>query len=184
VEIKDKKLKAYNTDAYGFIQNIKESSSIDLKGKNIVILGAGGATRAAIYGFKKEEVASITLVNRTESKARELADFFSDVQVQSWDKRENCLSNCDLLVNTTSLGMKNKAELEISLDNLPQKAAVYDIVYNPLKTKLLLEAEARGNEIIDGIGMLIHQAALAFSIWFGVMPESDKALKEKLLKLL
>ena len=99
-----------------------------------------------------------------------------------WDQKEEALLDANLLINTTSLGMTGKAPLEINLDNLPQTATVYDIVYAPLITPLLEQAQARGNQTVTGIGMLLYQAQKAFEIWYGIKPDVDDDLIEKVLK--
>lgn len=171
-----------NTDAYGFVTHLKQSAP-KLELTKVVILGAGGATRAAIVGLKEAGAKDIVLLNRTEDKAKILADTFGVSHVD-WDQREEMLRDTTLLVNTTSLGMKGAEPLELSLDALPRTACVYDIVYAPLETELLKTARARGNQTIDGLGMLLHQAAAAFRLWHGAEAAVTDALREKILKIL
>jgi shikimate dehydrogenase len=182
---KDGTLTGKNTDVFGFIQNLKDHLP-DLKpvtGK-VVVLGAGGASRAVITGLLAEGARQIVLANRNLEKAEQLAEDFASpyISVVKWEARSRVLEGADLLVNTTTLGMKGQSELEISLDALPKSATVTDIVYHPLMTGLLQQAKQRGNMIIDGIGMLLHQAAPGFEAWFGLRPQVDKRLKSYVLQ--
>lgn len=184
VVIKDKKLLGTNTDAFGFIQNIKQAQpDFVFKDKTVFILGAGGATRAVIYGLINEGVSKIILTNRTQERAEELRVMAPDkIEVVPWADKFKALKNIDLLVNTTSLGMAGKPTLEMDLSGLPKEALVTDIVYAPLMTDLLSNAQARGNKIVTGIGMLLHQARPAFEKWTGFMPDVTKELEEIVLK--
>lgn len=170
-----------NTDAYGFITNLKQSlPNLASHVKNTVLLGAGGATRAAIVSLK-EQGASITLTNRTEKTAAALANEFS-IHYVNWESRHSILEQATLLVNTTSLGMKNNPELDLNIQYLNPSAAVHDIVYSPLKTTLLINAEKAGHPTVDGLGMLLYQAQRAFEHWHGVLPEVDDALRTHVLE--
>jgi shikimate dehydrogenase len=143
-----------------------------------MVLGAGGAARAILHGLLEAGAAKILLANRTEGRAKALAEGFgSRVQVIRWEERNTALAGCGLLVNATSLGMTGKPPLEIDLSALPADATVADIVYSPLETKLLAAAKARGNRIVDGLGMLLHQAVPGFERWFGVRPEVTPELR-------
>lgn len=174
-------LHGINTDAYGFIENIRSHASIIHKQK-AVVLGAGGAARAIVKALMQEGFRNITLSNRTEKKSIALARHFAGPCIsEPWQRREYSLENADLLVNTTSLGMKGNEPLSIDLSRLPIHAIVCDIVYSPLETDLLNAARARGNPAVDGLGMLIYQAVPAFEAWFGVRPEVTKETREALL---
>lgn len=184
IVVKDGKLYGSNTDAFGFLQNIKETApDFDFCTGPALVLGAGGASRAIIYALKTAGVPKIIISNRTREKAETLAREFG-AEVCDWDKRDNAdhMGAINLLVNTTSLGMSGRGPLEMDLSNLSEHALVTDIVYAPLYTDLLTRAEARGNSVVTGIGMLIHQARPGFERWFGTFPEVTKALKEKVLK--
>ncbi|SRR5579859_102421 len=170
-----------NTDALGFIFNLKEIRPSPAAGP-AVILGAGGAARAACAALIEEGVAEIRLVNRSIDRARQLAaDLGGPIVPVEWSGREAALENAVLLVNSTSLGMTRQPPLEISLDRLPQDALVNDMVYAPLETALLAAARQRGNPVADGIGMLLHQARPGFEAWFGVMPEVTPAIRDMML---
>jgi shikimate dehydrogenase len=145
----------------------------------VMVLGAGGAARAILFGLLEAGgVAKIYLANRTRSRADALAKVFGPrVEVIEWDKRSEALAACGLLINTTSLGMTGQAPLEIDLAALPAAAVVADIVYIPLETKLVAVARSRGLTAVDGLGMLLHQAVPGFERWFGVRPEVTVELK-------
>lgn len=184
-----------NSDGKGFIKNIKNHyPDFNFKNKKVVILGSGGAARAVCYSLIKEQPLKITITNRNYQRALELInDFYQNTPDHinckilspfpcSWNEKEKILSDCDFLINTTSLGMNGQEELEIDLNNLSKSALVCDIVYKPLMTKLLTNAKSRGNEIVTGIGMLINQAVFGFEAWYGIKPEVDLELTDKIIK--
>ena len=148
-----------------------------------MVLGAGGACRAIIVSLLDENCPEIRLLNRTKSRAQALADEMNDprIKVMDWDQINKGLMDAALLVNTTSLGMVGQPPLEIDLAGLAGQAIVTDIVYAPLKTGLLAEAEARGNLIVDGLGMLLHQARPGFHRWFGIDPAVTPELRDFVL---
>lgn len=184
VIIKDGKIYGDNSDYFGFIQNIKsEAPGFDFKNKKVLLLGAGGAARALIFGLLQEGVNEIIIANRSFEKAEELSKIFEKTKAVKWLDKEKYLSEIDLLVNSTSLGMKGQAELEIDLKNLKKSALVCDIVYKPLMTKLLTDAQNQGNPICTGIGMLIYQGIIGFEKWFGKRPEIDRTLTKKMIEL-
>ncbi len=171
IQIKDGKLYATNTDSFGFIQNIKIAvPDFVFKNRRACVLGAGGAARAIIQGLIEQGVTDIIVTNRTRIRAEEMVATFPSLRIVDWAEKDRALSGIDLLVNTTSLGMEGQDRLDISLDYLPPSALVNDIVYYPLMTDLLKNAESRGNKPITGIGMLIHQARRSFHNWCGVDP--------------
>lgn len=183
VVVKEGKLFGTNTDAFGFIENVRQQAfGVDFAHRPCVVLGAGGAARAIIYGLIEAGAQKIILTNRTMEKAQEVASLNKDiVEVADWNKRSAVLKNAGFLVNTTALGMRGKDALEIDLSELPKDAAVSDIVYAPLMTELLQGAQHNGHQIVTGIGMLLHQARPAFQKWFGVLPEVTPALEAKVL---
>jgi shikimate dehydrogenase len=182
VIIRNNKLEGTNTDVFGFIENIKANSSgFDFSAGPAVVLGAGGAARAIVYALLQENVPEIRIMNRTKDKAQILARDFKRLRVHDWDKRDEALVEANLLVNTTSMGQSGQPALEINLDLLPKTALVNDIVYAPLITDLLKQAQGRGNPIVTGIGMLLHQARPAFKAWFEVLPDVDKELEKRVL---
>lgn len=179
VVVRDRKLCGTNTDAYGFIENIKPYLSGNGKA---VVFGAGGAAKAIIFALQQLGFKEIVITNRTKDRAEILlSDVRHHLSVADWEKRGEILEGADLLVNTTSLGMKGKEPLEINLSALPKNALVTDVVYNPLITSLLVQAQMNGNVIVDGLGMLLHQAVPAFELWFGKKPEITDDLKKYML---
>lgn len=179
----DGSLQGTNTDAYGFIENIRSSGNMPAEKGTAVILGAGGAARAVAYALAKEGFSQLILVNRTRERAEELAADFSQfsIQVADWQQRNDVLAGASLLVNTTTLGMKNHPAPDIALDALPTTALVTDIVYCPLQTSLLEDAAHRGNPTVDGLGMLLHQAVAGFESWFGQKPQVTEELRQFVL---
>ena len=183
-------LHADNTDGYGFLANLDQwAPGWDAKQSgNALVLGAGGAARPIIDGLIGRNFETITLVNRTRARAEELAQLFdalgfsNRVRVADWDNRSECLAEQSLVVNTSSLGMVGQPALEIALESLPSDALVTDIVYNPLETDLLTAAKAQGNKIVDGLGMLLHQAVPGFARWFGERPSVTDHLRTLVLK--
>jgi shikimate dehydrogenase len=173
------RLCASNTDAYGFMTNLNQAAPGWNEGRRpVMVLGAGGAARAILHGLLAEGTTRIFLANRTLDRAEGLAQAFGHaVEVVEWEDRNRALSSCGLLVNATSLGMTGKEPLEIDLAALPKDAVVADIVYSPLETPLLAQARARGNRVVDGLGMLLHQAVPGFERWFGVRPEVTPELR-------
>lgn len=166
-----------NTDAGGFYAPI---AALDLAGAPVVVVGAGGAARAVLFALSKLGVGPVTLLNRTPLKAAGLlARFGLNGQALPLDAR---LPTAKLLVNASSLGMTGQPPLALDLSALPDGALVYDLVYAPLATDLLLQADARGLDSVDGLDMLIGQAALAFEIFFGAEPPRDR--DEELRELL
>ena len=171
-----------NTDAFGFIENVHSMAfGVDFTHRPAVVLGAGGAARAVVYGLIEAGAQKIILTNRTMDKAQEIAAMSDIIEVVEWDVRNDALSGAGFLTNTTSLGMRGKDPLDIDLSLLPKYATVCDIVYVPLMTKLLEQAQARGNQTVTGIGMLLHQARPAFEKWFGVLPDVTEELEKKVL---
>lgn len=163
VTVKDGALWGDNSDAFGFWENIKPQA---LDKSLALILGAGGASRALIAALQEAGFAQIIMANRTIERAEVLAKEFS-IKAILWEDISAFLPQASLLVNATSLGMVGKPPLNIDLSTLPPQALVTDIVYNPLYTPLLEQAEKQGHPTQAGLGMLLHQARLGFKNWFG-----------------
>lgn len=172
-----------NTDGYGFIQNLKAGCPTYKKHLGrVVILGAGGAARAIAVALAETGAQEMLIVNRTEKNAKKLIkDLALNAEPVAWNHAESALKNATLLVNTTTLGMVGQQPLELSLKALHDNALVTDIVYRPLKTDLLKRAEKRKLKIVDGLGMLLHQARPGFAAWFGKNPTVDAALLKHVL---
>ncbi len=162
-------LEGRNTDAYGFITNLRRGApGWRPESGPALVLGAGGAARAVVAALVDAGVPEVRLHNRTAAKAEALAgDIGGPIRVIP----EPDVAGAALLVNTTTLGMTGQSPLELDLTDLPADAVVTDIVYTPLITPLLAAAQARGTVIVDGLGMLLHQAVPGFEAWFGVCPE-------------
>lgn len=171
-----------NSDAYGFMENLRSAGGSWPAAAPAVVLGAGGAARAVVAALLDAGVPDLRLVNRTRERAETLAaDLGGPVRVVDWSERAAALADAGLLVNTTTLGMEGKPALELDLARLPETALVNDIVYVPLDTPLLKAARARGNPVVDGLGMLLHQARPGFRAWFGVDPEVTDELRRFVL---
>lgn len=181
---KDGKIHADNTDGYGFIENLKAGApNWNPRSGPAAILGAGGAARAVIASLLDAGVPEILLSNRTRVRADKLkSDFGSRIRVYDWVQAGNMLDHAHLVVNTTSLGMIGKSEMRVPLDGLQPGAVVTDLVYAPLKTRLLETAEQMGCVTVDGLGMLLHQAVPGFERWFGKRPEVDRATRAAALR--
>jgi shikimate dehydrogenase len=179
----DGKIIADNTDGYGFLANLKQGAPNwrpDLG--PAAVLGAGGAARAVIVTLLDAGVPEILLANRTRTKADILrSEFGSRVRVFEWVQAGNMIEAATTVVNTTSLGMVGSPELRVPLDGLQPRTVVTDLVYNPLRTHLLDEAEKAGCTVVDGLGMLLHQGVPGFERWFGVRPEVDQATRDAVL---
>jgi shikimate dehydrogenase len=175
----DGRIIADNTDGYGFLANLREGAPGWQPGAGpAALLGAGGAARAVIEALLDAGVPEIFIANRTRTKADVLRqDFGARLRVIDWVQAGNMIEDAALVINTTSLGMTGQAELRIPLDGLHPGQVVTDLVYTPLRTRLLIEAEAAGCTTVDGLGMLLHQAVPAFERWFGKRPDVDAALR-------
>jgi shikimate dehydrogenase len=182
VWLEDGVLNGGNTDAYGFAANLDERAPGWAKGHSAVVVGAGGASRAVIHALKDRGIADIRIANRTVGRAAELAARIgSGVSVHVMDALPEICADASLLVNTTSLGMAGDGSLPADPTWLPDHAIVNDLVYVPLQTPLLAAAAARGLKTVDGLGMLLHQAAPGFERWFGRRPEVTPALRDRIV---
>ena len=177
----DGKIHADNTDGYGFIENLRQNAPHWAPESGpAALLGAGGAARAVIASLLESGVPEVRIANRTRPRAEALrADFGPRVAVWDWNAAAAMLGGARLVVNTTSLGMEgtDESEFRVSLDALGPETVVTDVVYSPLMTPLLIAAQARGCHVVDGLGMLMHQAAPGFERWFGQRPVVDAATR-------
>jgi shikimate dehydrogenase len=171
-------LRATNTDIEGFINNLDACAKGWDATRDTLVLGAGGSSRAVVYGLIERGIQRVHLANRTMERARALADQFGPaVHSIAWEEIGEMLPQVGLLVNTTSLGMHGQPALELDVALLPSHAIVADLVYVPLETELLKAARARGLKTADGLGMLLHQAVRGFELWFGQRPEVTAELR-------
>lgn len=179
----DGRIFADNTDGYGFLANLKQGApDWDPKSGPAAILGAGGAARAIIVALADAGVPEILLSNRTRPKADALrAEFGARIQVIDWVQAGPMLADADIVINTTSLGMKGAHEFKVPLDDLRPNTIVTDIVYTPLRTPFLVAAEKIGCTTVDGLGMLLHQGVPGFERWFGTRPDVDEDTRRAVL---
>ena len=174
----DGRLLGSNTDAPGFSANLDHYAPAWRDGRKAAVLGAGGAARAVLFALLEAGYTDVRVVNRSVDRARELADRFGrKISAHSREAATDLFDDVDLLVNTTSLGMDGDKQSPADVSTLPESAIVTDIVYVPLVTPLLDAAAARGLQTVDGLGMLLHQAAPGFARWFGRMPEVTDELR-------
>lgn len=188
----DGSLLGSNNDAFGFIRNLRATRpEWRPEAGPVVVIGAGGGSRAVCWGLLQEGVPEIRLVNRTAARAETLAQALNEgggagaasgtgprITVLPWDQRHAALAGATLVVNTTSQGMQGQTPLDLSLAELPTSAIAADIVYIPLETPFLAAARVRGNATVSGLGMLLHQGPLAWKLWFGIEPEVTPELRE------
>ena len=180
------RFEARNTDSFGLVSSLEESLGKNaLRSAAAVLLGAGGAARAAIFALETLGVDKIMILNRNYGRAEAMA-----AALQSHVRARLCaISQTDwphaagsarVLINATSGGMRGSAPLVLSLEGLSPGAAVCDLVYNPVETQLLKDARERGHRTVDGLGMLIHQAVPAFEAFFGMRPTISEGLRRSL----
>lgn len=187
----DQSLFGFNTDHFGFIENIREYMPAFQASQNpCVVLGAGGGARAIVHALCMAGARDIRIVNRTKSRTQTLIDDFSRTHNQTklsahgWQQASQVIEDAGFLVNATQLGMTGQAPLEIDLKTLPKAAIVSDIVYRPLQTDLLNKARLSGHFVVDGLGMLLHQGRPGFEAWFGRPAKVTNALRAHMLEAL
>jgi shikimate dehydrogenase len=181
--LEDELLCATNTDAYGFAANLDDRAPGWDREKSALVLGAGGASRAAIHALKLRGFTSIMVANRTIEKALELKHRFgSNVSAHALDSIQELAASANIIVNTTSLGMKGEGSLPLDMSKLHAETLVTDIVYVPLMTPLLVAAQTAGLKVVDGLGMLLHQAAPGFEKWFATLPTVTDDLRNMIIQ--
>src|SRR5713101_5387276 len=175
----DGSLQGQNYDAFGYVESVRETQPAwRADAGPIVVIGAGGGARAVLVSLIDQGAREIRLVNRTPARAKALAgEFGGPITALGWEQREVALKGAATLVNATSQGMVGEPPLDLALDSLPVSALVSDIIYIPRETALLAAARKRGNQTVNGLGMLLHQARPAFHAWFGIMPEVTVELR-------
>lgn len=175
----DGSLVGSNNDAFGFIRNLKhEQPDWRANAGPVVVVGAGGGSRAVCYGLTQTGATEIRLVNRTFARAAGIAtEFGAPLKAYPWEQRNDVLEGAAMVVNATSQGMVDQPALDIDLTKLPRTALVADIIYIPLETPLLAAARQRGNRTVNGLGMLLHQGPLAWKRWFGIEPVVSPELR-------
>ena len=175
--------KADNTDGYGFMKNLEEQAPVwDPKEAKVLILGAGGACRAVIGALLESGVEKLHVTNRTQKRAKDLQVFFnSQIELIEWSQKEELLKNVNTVIKATTLGMVGSDELQFSLSKANENTTIVDLVYNPINTPLLAEAHKKGCHVVNGIGMLLHQATPGFKEWYGVKPTITKELLNRVM---
>ena len=163
--LKDDKTVGHNTDIEGFEYSVK-FNKIDLKNKNIFIMGAGGVVPSIIYALNKMQVSNITISNRTKSKAENLKNLFEKVKVIDWGE----IPEFDMIINATSIGLNNQENINLNLPKVENKL-FYDVIYNPKETNFLKFGKECGNKVLNGKMMFIYQAFFAFKLWHNIEPE-------------
>jgi len=170
----------YNTDGSGYLTGILKVMP-DIKNKKTLMIGAGGAARAIYFTLAHHGVKTIDIVNRTASKAEQLKEscpFSVVTEILNRDSAEKRLSEYDLIIQTTSIGMSpNIADTPLDVSNIKENALISDIIYNPLEPKILAEGKRHGATVQNGIEMFVYQGALAFEKWIGLMPDTDRMRK-------
>jgi len=175
----DGSLMGTNNDCYGFIQSVKaEQPGWRADAGPVVVIGAGGGSRAICYGLAQEGAREIRLVNRSLERAKAVAQAFGvPIRALPWEERHDAMEGAAMVVNTTSCGMVGQPALDIRLDKLPKNTLAADIVYIPLETPFLAAARKRGNRTMNGLGMLLNQGRPAWKAWFGIEPEVTAELR-------
>jgi len=179
----DRTILADNTDGVGFIENLRENApGWQADDGPVTVIGAGGAARAVLAVLLENGATEIRLLNRTRARAEHLAADLSDrIRVVDWDRPAAALDGAATLVNASALGMTGQPPLDLALEGLRPDAVVTDLVYTPLETAFLATARAGGHRVVDGLGMLIHQAIPGFEAWFGQRPRADAAARDAVL---
>jgi len=179
----DGSLAGTNNDCYGFVHNIRqEQPGWRADSGPIVVIGAGGGSRAVCYGLAQEGAREIRLVNRTLARAKAIAEEFGGpIRALPWDERHDALEDAAMVVNTTNCGMVGQGALDIRLDKLPASAIAADIIYIPLETPFLAAARRRGNRTVNGLGMLLNQGRPAWKAWFGLEPDVTPELRRMIV---
>tara|TARA_Y100000590_G_scaffold244953_1_gene275314 strand:+ start:1926 stop:2708 length:783 start_codon:yes stop_codon:yes gene_type:complete len=168
---KNNKVVGDNTDILGFEKALK-NINYNIENKKVFILGAGGVAPSIIVTLKRLKVGKIILSNRTREKAMNLKNIYEDLEIIDWGKTPSF----DMIINATSLGLKKNEEIKINYSQIGSNKFFYDVIYNPNKTRFLLEGEKLGNKIENGKMMFIYQAQIAFKIWHNIMPKIHKKL--------
>jgi len=173
----DNKIRGHNTDIGGFANSLNQLK-FKTKGKKAFILGAGGVTPSIIFALEALEALKIFVSNRTKQKTEELKKLFPKIEILDWGKKP---SEFDIIVNTTSVGLKENEKIELDFSDCKDKF-FYDVIYNPSQTKFLLDAQKSKNETQNGLGMFVYQAQESFEIWHGFAPEIDEKIYTMLHK--
>ena len=175
VRLQDGRLKGYNTDGAGFVESLEKQIGDSKRNQSLLVIGAGGAARGIAFALQQKGYTNITIANRTVEKAEAIISELGIGQAASLGEAEQNLQNYEIFIQTTPAGLnKDEFSLPFSMEKFPKEAVAADIVYNPLMTPFLLAAEKKDATIINGLGMFVHQGAIAFEHWLGVYPPSEQ----------
>ena len=177
IHLVNNKIIGHNTDIEGFEQSIKQSK-LDVVGKKVLILGAGGVVPSIIFALNKMKVSKIIISNRTKNKAENLKNLFKNLKIVDWGD----VPEFDIIINATSIGLKKEDKIDLDLSNIGKNKFFYDVIYKPSETNFLKTGKNSGNKTENGKMMFIYQALAAFKIWHGIQPTIDKEVFELLDK--
>ncbi|QCR32958.1 shikimate dehydrogenase [Lysinibacillus sp. SGAir0095] len=178
VSLPDGRLKGYNTDGAGFVHSLEEAIGKHKKEQDILLIGAGGAARGIAFALQEYGYHNLAITNRTVEKAEEIIRELGEGQALSIDEAEQSLDKFGIIIQSTSAGLANSDfKLPLALDKLQEGAIAADIVYNPLMTPFLLEAQKKNAQIVNGLGMFVHQGAISFNYWLGQYPNTNNMIK-------
>ena len=178
----EKKIVGENTDVYGFDSSfIEKLNDNDLLEKNILILGAGGVTPSIIYSLKKKKIEKVYISNRTVEKAQSIKAKFPFIEIILWENINDISIDMDVIINTTSLGMKNGNDFKQEIRKIKPKLIYYDVIYNPLETKLIKKFKEKKIRTFNGLDMFLYQGQKSFYLWNKINPEVDQELKNLII---
>ena len=169
ISIENGNLVGHNTDIDGFELSVKKLN-YDVSNKTVIILGAGGVVPSIIYALKKMNASKIFVSNRTKEKAEDMQNQFDDLQILDWGK----LTNFDMIINATSIGLKENDKFEIDFSKIGKNKFFYDVIYEPHETNFFQAGNQKGNTFENGLNMFLYQAQKAFKIWHNVEPEINE----------
>ena len=179
---KDNKVIGENTDVYGFNKAfIDQIKKVDLTNKKALVLGAGGVTPSVVYCLSKANVKQIFISNKTMQKAENIKKNFSSIDVVPWESVSDVVKNMDIIINTTSLGMKGGNDFEREFRKIKFEAIYYDVIYNPLETRMIKNFKKKESKTFNGLEMFMYQGQKSFFIWNKVQPEIDKEIEKKII---
>jgi|TARA_B110000027_G_scaffold131226_1_gene155159 shikimate dehydrogenase len=181
----ENKIVGENTDVYGFEQSfINKLKNEDIIKKNVLILGAGGVAPSIIYALKKKQIEKLFISNRTPQKAKNIKKKFPFVEIIAWEKIFQKTEEMDIIINATSLGMKNGSNFETLIQRFKPGLIYYDVIYNPLETKMLKNFKKNIVKTFNGLEMFLFQAQKSFFLWNKITPTIDRETKEEIILVL
>lgn len=179
VRTQEGKLKGYNTDGIGFVRSLEDAVGTDHKNRSVLLVGAGGAARGIAFAMQQQGYCDLTIANRTVANAQAIVDEMGMGRAMSLQEAEETLADFSIIVQMTSAGLATgNFSMPFLLDRLTSEAIVADIVYNPLMTPFLQAAEEQGATIVTGLGMFVHQGAIAFEHWLGSYPNTNSMIAQ------